>query len=152
MYHPEFTCVKRYSIFECAKLLEQQEVSAHYLIGSQGETALCVDEKFRARHAGESMLPFPGDRRVGVNDFSIGIELCGDSSDATYEYPAVQYRALSRLIVNITARHKIKYIVGHNEIAPERKLDPGVNFDWRLLEQIIDGYLWPPRYATESCE
>jgi AmpD protein len=143
IYHPEFTCNRRYSIFECAKLLEQQEVSIHYLIGTQGEIAWCVDEKFRARHAGESMLPLPDDRRVGVNDFSIGIELCGDCSDITYEYPEIQYRALSRLIVYIMARNKIKYILGHNDIAPERKIDPGANFNWKLLEQLIGGFLYP---------
>src|SRR5882672_10751652 len=87
----------------------QNKVSSHYTIDRDGTIASHVQEDKRAWHAGRSRMK---DGRVGVNDFSIGIELV-NLNDGTDPFPERQIEAMRDLLRNIVARHPIKYIVTH---------------------------------------
>ncbi|KKR20341.1 MAG: N-acetylmuramyl-L-alanine amidase, negative regulator of AmpC, AmpD [Candidatus Moranbacteria bacterium GW2011_GWA2_39_41] len=102
-------------------------VSAHYLIGRDGTIYQLVQEKNIAYHAGVSSVP---DGRTGVNAFSIGIELVNTKTD---QMTTQQYVALQSLISDMKSRYEIKYVLGHNQIAPGRKDDPW-NFVWNKLK------------------
>lgn len=101
---------------------KQYGVAPHYLIDRGGKTYKLVEEKNIAYHAGEGSVP---DGRSGVNNFSIGIELMNQEDT---KFTDAQYAALKKLIADIKSRQKIKYVLGHNQIAPGRKTDPW-NFD-----------------------
>jgi AmpD protein len=98
-------------------------VSAHFLIRRRGELLQFVDADARAWHAGASH--FLGRERC--NDFSIGIELEGDE---VHRFTEAQYRRLGRLVAVLRTRYPLRWIAGHSDIAPGRKSDPGVCFDW----------------------
>ena len=119
----------------------ETEVSAHYLIEEDGRVFRLVDEARRAWHAGASSW-----RRVrGVNACSIGIELVNPGHDWGYRpFPEAQMAALEALALDILARHPIppRNVVGHSDVAPTRKRDPGELFDWRRLAANGIG-LWP---------
>jgi AmpD protein len=100
-----------------------QRVSAHFLIRRDGELVQFVACEKRAWHAGESRWQ----GRMRCNDFSLGIELEG-SDDAAFTED--QYRALVALTLALKAHYPIKDVVGHSDIAPGRKTDPGPHFDW----------------------
>lgn len=105
------------------------KVSAHLLIRRTGEIVQFVPLHLRAWHAGESCF----EERTRCNDFSIGIELEG-SDDQPYE--AQQYAALAevaRTLIAAYPRITPERIVGHSDIAPGRKTDPGPGFDWARL-------------------
>lgn len=110
------------------------EVSAHCLICRSGETIQFVSFDKRAWHAGVSV--FQG--RKQCNDFSIGIELEGTDTKA---YTGAQYDKLveiSRLLMSHYPHINLSRIVGHDDIAPGRKTDPGVAFDWgRFRSQLM---------------
>lgn len=109
------------------------KVSSHLLIKRTGEIIQFVPFGKRAWHAGESF--FEGKARC--NDFSIGIELEG-TDDIAYE--PVQYRQLSRAILAIMQAYpkvSMGRIVGHADIAPGRKTDPGAAFDWSYLKGML---------------
>jgi len=103
------------------------KVSAHYLISESGDVYNLVPEAKRAWHAGVSAW----EEDENLNALSIGIELvnCGEA------YPAAQMDALVELSKDIVARHGILpwYVLGHSDIAPGRKDDPGEHFDWQSL-------------------
>lgn len=107
-------------------------VSAHLLIRRDGEVVQFVPLHLRAWHAGVSA--FQG--RSGCNDFSIGIELEGTD---TMAYEDRQYRSLAALIKVLGRRWPLlgTNIVGHSDIAPGRKTDPGASFDWVYLDQLL---------------
>lgn len=105
-------------------------VSAHFLIRRDGELLQFVPCARRAWHAGVSTWC----GRERCNDFSIGIELEG-SDDAPFEQ--MQYRRLAALTEALRARYPITAIVGHAEIAPGRKTDPGPHFDWDRYRGLI---------------
>ncbi|KXJ59119.1 MAG: N-acetyl-anhydromuranmyl-L-alanine amidase [Alteromonas sp. Nap_26] len=108
------------------KTIAGLRVSAHCVIYRTGQIEQFVPFDKRAWHAGLSC--FQG--RSRCNDFSIGIELEGTD---TLPYTDVQYDALtllSEFIINRYPRISLGRIVGHNDIAPGRKTDPGVAFDW----------------------
>lgn len=107
-----------YSISGIIAEYKQYGVSAHYLIGRDGKIYRLVDDKNIAYHAGESKVP---DGRTGVNAFSIGIELVNTK---TGKVTAEQYSSLKELIAEIKVKNKIKYVLGHKDIAPGRKDDP----------------------------
>jgi len=116
------------------------EVSAHYLITRDGRIVQLVDERERAWHAGVSRWGGVDD----VNSASIGIELDNNGSEA---FPEPQIVSLAELLRDIVDRHHLlpRAFVGHSDVAPRRKQDPGVLFPWRWLAQ--HGYgLWcdPP--------
>ena len=104
----------------------QQRVSAHCLIRRDGEVKQYVNFQQRAWHAGVSQ--FQG--REKCNDFAIGIELEGSNLQ---KFTEQQYQALAELSVEIMRCYPLiteERIVGHCDIAPERKIDPGQYFDW----------------------
>jgi AmpD protein len=109
------------------------KVSAHVLIGRDGRIVQYVPFHRRAWHAGVSS--FQGRERC--NDYAIGIELEGTDSTP---YEATQYQALAGLI-RVLLRHyprlSPRAIVGHSDIAPGRKTDPGVSFDWGRLGALL---------------
>jgi len=120
------------------ELLEQDQVSSHYLIGESPPTIYrLVDEDRRAWHAGES--EWRG--RTWLNSSSIGIELVnpgyveGPQGRLWYPYSEQQIDALIELLKDIMARHGLgpEAIVGHSDIAPQRKVDPGPLFPWKRL-------------------
>lgn len=117
------------------------EVSAHYLIDEDGRTCRLVPEERRAWHAGVSSWA----GRRNVNDFSIGIELVNPGHEFGYRpFPDAQMQALLGLARDICRRHGIqaRRVLGHSDVAPARKQDPGELFDWRWLARHGVG-LWP---------
>lgn len=118
----------------------QARVSAHYLISEEGQLFQLVGEEKRAWHAGVSS--WRGER--DINSRSIGIELVNPGQEFGYRpFPERQLARLEALAVDLVARYDIKpqNIVGHSDVAPERKSDPGELFDWaRLADQGIG--LW----------
>jgi N-acetylmuramoyl-L-alanine amidase len=108
------------------------KVSAHYLIDERGEIVAMVDEELRAWHAGASWWRGITD----VNSASVGIELANPGHDFGYRpFPIPQMAALMALLPEIVARHGVApaNVVGHSDVAPQRKTDPGELFDWDLL-------------------
>ena len=107
------------------------QVSSHLLIRRDGELVQYVPFSKRAWHAGDSCF----DGRSACNDFSIGIELEGQDEEP---YAAIQYERLAAVIealVNTFPGLSSERIVGHCDIAPGRKTDPGPAFDWQLLHE-----------------
>jgi N-acetylmuramoyl-L-alanine amidase len=104
------------------------EVSAHWLIAENGTTEQLVDEHHRAWHAGAGAWGGVTD----VNSRSIGIELANTGAQP---FPEPQMTALESLLRGIMARWSIppERIIGHSDMAPARKSDPGPRFDWRRL-------------------
>ena len=98
-------------------------VSAHFLIRRHGQLIQFVAGEDRAWHAGLSS--FQGRERC--NDFSLGIELEGD---ALRTFTDAQYRVLARLTEDLARRWPLRWVAGHSDIAPGRKVDPGPRFDW----------------------
>lgn len=115
------------------KSLRGVRVSSHFYIDRDGIVHQFVSTLDRAWHAGVSR--FMGRERC--NDFSIGIELEG--SDFV-PYEPKQYDRLIELLAAIDVRHHPLYLVGHSDIAPERKTDPGPYFDWYGLSLQADRF------------
>jgi AmpD protein len=110
--------------------LRDLRVSAHFLIRRSGEILQFVPCGRRSWHAGLSSWRGRG----RCNDFSIGIELEGTD---TAPYADSQYEALTRLARVLRRAYPIEDVVGHADIAPGRKTDPGPAFDWRRLRRAI---------------
>jgi AmpD protein len=113
--------------------IHQLKVSSHLLIRRDGEVVQYVPFQRRAWHAGVSR--FEGRERC--NDFSIGIELEGSDDEA---YEPVQYTRLAEVIAALQqayARLSQERIVGHSDIAPGRKTDPGPAFQWSKLHALL---------------
>jgi AmpD protein len=110
--------------------LAELRVSAHFFVRRRGELLQFVHASKRAWHAGVSAWK----DRQRCNDFSVGIELEG--TDAT-PFTAAQYRTLARLTCALQARYPIGDIVGHADIAPGRKTDPGPYFDWARYRRLL---------------
>src|SRR6187399_2094579 len=102
------------------------KVSAHFLVRRDGSVIQFVPVERRAWHAGVSSWR----GRERCNDFSVGIELEGSDAD-TFE--AAQYDVLNRLLAALKKNYPITDIVGHSDIAPGRKTDPGPHFDWSRI-------------------
>lgn len=129
------------------KLLTEGQVSSHYLINTDPPTIYqLVDENRRAYHAGVSYWK----GATQLNASSIGIEIVNRGYDDTpvgrvwYDYPQAQIDAVIALVRKIVREHQIKpeRILGHSDIAPGRKVDPGPRFPWK---QLADAGLiqWP---------
>lgn len=116
------------------------QVSSHFLIRRDGELLQFVSCEQRAWHAGQSMFQDRGN----CNDFSIGIELEGLEG---LGFEALQYRSLVHLLRDLAGSYPITHVVGHEHVAPGRKGDPGVGFDWAQLAQSLG---WPPRCFPEG--
>ena len=109
--------------------IAQLRVSAHFQIRRDGELVQFVGCNERAWHAGVSSWK----GRERCNDFSIGIELEGTDAQA---YAAAQYTMLARLVRALKRIYPIADLVGHSDIAPGRKTDPGPAFDWARLARL----------------
>jgi N-acetylmuramoyl-L-alanine amidase len=108
------------------------KVSSHYVVDEDGTVLRLVPEAMRAFHAG---ISFWRGRRV-LNDVSIGIEIVNPGHEWGYRpFPAAQMAAVQALCLEILGRHAIPAcnVVGHSDVAPNRKQDPGELFDWRGL-------------------
>lgn len=125
--------VLHYTAISCAEARARlcdplAEVSAHYLISETGVVEALVPETARAWHAGAGEWAGLGD----INSHSIGIEL---ANDGFQPFSNPQMTALEDLLRQIMARWSIpaQRIIGHSDMAPSRKTDPGARFDWRRL-------------------
>lgn len=119
------------------------KVSAHYTIDRHGHVYAHVAEQYRAWHAGVSFWAGARD----INSRSIGIELVNPGHEFGYEpFPESQIAALTTLAQGIIARHGIApaRVLGHSDVAPVRKMDPGELFPWQHLAGQGIG-LWPAR-------
>jgi N-acetylmuramoyl-L-alanine amidase len=108
------------------------KVSCHYLVDDAGGITQMVDETMRAWHAG--IAQWKGER--DINSLSIGIEIHNPGHTMGYPaFPLAQMDALVALCRDIVGRHAIppQCVLGHSDVAPRRKIDPGEKFDWRLL-------------------
>jgi N-acetylmuramoyl-L-alanine amidase len=117
------------------------KVSAHYVIDEDGTVSALVAEGRRAWHAG--LAYWAGQR--DINACSIGIELVNPGHEFGYRaFPGAQMAALETLCLGILARHPIPphRVLGHSDVAPARKEDPGELFDWSRLARAGIG-LWP---------
>ena len=119
-----------------AKLCDPEAgVSAHYLVTKAGEVVRLVPEERRAWHAGRSYWR----GLTNVNDDSIGIEIDNPGHSNGYEpFPDAQIDAVIRLVADIKQRHRIGRgnVVGHSDVAPARKRDPGELFPWGQLARL----------------
>ena len=107
-----------FSVKGVIKQFKQYNVAAHYLIGRDGVVYQLVDNENIAYHAGKSVLP---DGTTDVNACSIGIEIMCTYTVGPNE---LQYASLRKLIDQLDAQYTFTYILGHFDIAPERKTDP----------------------------
>jgi AmpD protein len=106
------------------------KVSAHFLVRRDGATLQFVSCAQRAWHAGQSVWR----GRADVNGHSIGIELEGLEGQA---FEAAQYAQLARLLRALASHYPIDEAVGHEDVAPARKFDPGAGFDWTRLRRTL---------------
>ncbi len=124
------------------------KVSAHYTIGRDGCVYAHVPETRRAWHAGVSY--WAGERNINAR--SIGIELVNPGHEFGYEpFPEEQIAALIDLAGGILSRHPIPAhrVVGHSDVAPARKMDPGERFPWKQLAEFGIG-VWPDN-SSPAC-
>jgi len=113
----------------------ESKVSAHYVVTEDGQIVRMVDEAKRAWHAGRAWWRGISD----VNSASIGVEIVNPGHEWGYRnFPEAQVEALIPLIHDIMTRHGITRgnVVGHSDIAPARKLDPGELFPWGRLARL----------------
>lgn len=114
--------------------IQNLQVSAHCLIDRAGQTTQFVPFDQRAWHAGQSVF----DGRENCNDFSIGVELEGADDEP---YANAQYQTLAELTIVLMRQYpKLNRanIVGHSDIAPGRKTDPGAAFDWPYFRSLLE--------------
>ncbi|MEB0046090.1 MULTISPECIES: N-acetylmuramoyl-L-alanine amidase [unclassified Pseudomonas] len=141
------------SLERSLQLLTHGQVSSHYLVGDDKNATVykLVDENQRAWHAGES--EWQG--RTWLNSSSIGIEIVNPGYHDTptgrlwYPYSEAQVQSLIVLLKDISKRHGItpEHIIGHSDIAPLRKQDPGPLFPWKRLAAEGLG-VWPDEQAV----
>ena len=123
----------------CQEALEhicqkRNKVSAHFLVSKKGHIYYLVDIKNRAWHAGSGYW----NNITDLNSYSIGVELENSGHRLNFEkYNNVQIKSLIKLLKYIKSQYKIKKrnILGHSDIAPMRKIDPGEKFPWNILEK-----------------
>lgn len=115
---------------------ETSEVSAHYYVHRDGSILQLVDETARAWHAGAAFWKGEPD----INSCSIGIEIANAGNE---EFPEVQLNAVIALCKDIIERHDIQpsRVLGHSDVSPGRKIDPGAHFPWAQFAEAGVG-LW----------
>ena len=112
----------------------KSKVSCHYLINKKGKLFQLVEDKKVAWHAGKSKWK----NYFNLNYYSIGIELVNKGHNHGYEnFPNLQIQSLIKLCRFLKKKYRIKYqnFLGHSDIAPLRKIDPGEKFPWRDLSK-----------------
>ena len=110
----------------------KSKVSSHYLIKKSGEIVTMVPDLYIAWHAGESFWK----KYTNLNKNSIGIEITNSGHDINYKnFTKIQIKSLIKLCKFLIKKYKIKpnNVLGHSDIAPDRKKDPGEKFPWNLL-------------------
>ena len=150
---PELIVLHFTAMESCAAAAErlrdpEAEVSAHYLIDYHGTVLALVPEEQRAWHAGAGEWAGRGD----VNSRSIGIEL---ANTGTEPFGALQMAALEALLQGVMTRWAIPPVgvIGHSDMAPDRKFDPGPRFDWRRLARAgLSVWPDPETKAPETAE
>ena len=111
---------------------EKSKVSAHYFIKKNGEIINMVPDLFEAWHAGKSSWK----KVSSLNKYSIGIEIQNSGHEFQYEkFPSIQITKLKKLLQRLIKKYNIdvKNVLGHSDISPERKKDPGEKFPWKKL-------------------
>jgi len=131
----------------------ESRVSAHYLVEADGAITQMVSERHRAWHAGASYWAGEHD----INSVSIGIEIHNhghDAPDGLPPYPRAQMQAVAALCRDIAARWAVppERVLGHSDVAPGRKVDPGEHFDWQWLAQEGVGVWVPPAPVGDEAE
>jgi len=134
---------------------DYQKVSCHYLVprdrytgkyGTDVDVFQFVKNEDVSWHAGRSSWIFNGIRISGLNQYSIGIELQADGNKEEFDYTDFQYDKLIDLTVKLIRETNLKYcsedevvrlLLGHEMIAPSRKVDPGYLFDWRRYKVAV---------------
>jgi N-acetylmuramoyl-L-alanine amidase len=139
---PDLVVIHYTAMASCAEALERlcdpaAEVSAHYLIDMDGTVLSLVAEEARAWHAGAGSWGGRGD----VNSRSIGIELANRGDEP---FAAAQMAALEGLLRGVMQRWSLppQAVIGHSDMAPDRKGDPGPRFDWRRMA-LAGLSVWP---------
>ncbi len=117
---------------------KKNKVSCHYIISQNGKIYNLVNEKYRAWHAGQSAWLLERD----LNSASIGIEMDYSISNNNNEYSKLLIESLICLLKYLKKKYKIdnKNILGHSDIAPYRKKDPGHKFPWKKLNNLDLSY------------
>ena len=119
--------------FSAIKRLQSEvaKVSCHYLISKKGKIYQLVKDQNIAWHAGKSKW----EKDINLNSKSIGVELVNSGNET---FPKNQIEALLRLLTVLKRKYKInpKYVLGHEDISPERKKDPGPKFPWTKLNKL----------------
>lgn len=110
--------------------LRNLEVSAHFFVRRDGRLVQYVSCNDRAWHAGVSQ--FQG--RANCNDFSIGVEMEGTDNVA---FSSEQYTVLAELAAALQNRYPLRWVTGHEHVAPGRKTDPGPCFDWTRFDALL---------------
>lgn len=126
----------------------ESKVSAHYVVTEEGEVVRMVAEDKRAWHAGRSYWRGFTD----INSASIGIEIVNPGHEWGYrDFPEAQIGALIPLVHDIVTRHGITRgnIVGHSDVAPDRKQDPGERFPWGRLARLRLALPRPSRHLMD---
>ena len=116
----------------CIAQLRQYDVAPHYMIDRQGTLYRLTPDSLVAWHAGESVLP--GDTIAHLNYYSLGIEVINSKR---YGPTNAQYRQLAHLINTLCDQYDITHLMGHSDIAPQRKSDPWA-FSWKRLEGLLN--------------
>lgn len=120
----------------------EAKVSAHYTVDEDGTIYQHVDEHKRAWHAGVSCWY----EETNINAVSIGIEMVNPGHEFGYrDFPQAQIDVVIKLCQDIQSRHDIKFVIGHSDVAPTRKQDPGELFPWQQLAAQGVG-IWPREY------
>ena len=110
---------------------KEKKVSSHYLISQNGTVYNLVEDKYRAWHAGKAFWQ----EIIDINSISIGIELDYNPNGKNNKFPIKMIYSLKKLIGKLQNNYKINKngILGHSDIAPFRKKDPGKHFPWQSL-------------------
>ena len=128
----------------CEKLCaEGSGVSCHYLIDEDGTITQMVDEEMRAWHAGASFWKGETD----INSRSIGIEIHNPGHNGIYcDFPDAQMASVVALCRDVVSRYSIvpERVLGHSDVSPGRKTDPGEKFDWKRLHATGIGHWVEP--------
>ena len=114
---------------------EKSKVSAHYFIKKNGDLINLVPDLYEAWHAGKSSWK----KTVSLNKYSIGIEIQNQGHNHNYEkFPTKQIIILKKLLKQLIKEYNINFrnILGHSDIAPDRKKDPGEKFPWKDLAKV----------------
>ena len=117
----------------------KSKVSSHYLIKNNGEILTLVPDLFIAWHAGVSSWK----KYKSINQYSIGVEISNPGHDYSYKkFSKKQIKSVLKLSSYLIKKYKIKsnFILGHSDIAPDRKKDPGEKFPWKYLSKNKIGF------------